>query len=285
MARVDGSLEAFVKQVHSSHARLRALSESARDDVLLALRAVDEGVQDVRKTLFAAAAPDSAPSPAPTAAATFVPDRDALEERVAEAKQGVAAVLALLVVLQGAAADARHKEKKRRLGLTKDKKDKDKDKDKEKEKESKKVPPLSAPKDFLVANYFSLGIDGEALLRFHELRERKPEYFKSRFVNYGWYAVLGMKGMLSDFVTLDKACTMRVDGVDVALPKGVVSLVSVNIPSFAGGLEIWDSSTALGAQCVCDARIELGLVRSNMHLTQIQVRPRPAPTPPRLTPR
>lgn len=35
------------------------------------------------------------------------------------------------------------------------------------------------------------GIDARAINSFHELRERKPGYFKHRFINYGWYGVLG----------------------------------------------------------------------------------------------
>jgi hypothetical protein len=35
-------------------------------------------------------------------------------------------------------------------------------------------------KRFVMNNYFGIGVDAEVALKFHQLREEKPQYFRSR---------------------------------------------------------------------------------------------------------
>jgi len=86
-------------------------------------------------------------------------------------------------------------------------------------------------------NYFSLGMDGRVCLDFHNFRNKNPELFKNKIINYGWYAGIAVKNGLYSR-TLRKSVQMKVDGNPISL-KHTATLIISNIPSYSAGADPW----------------------------------------------
>ncbi|KAI9206834.1 ATP-NAD kinase-like domain-containing protein [Polychytrium aggregatum] len=141
-----------------------------------------------------------------------------------------------------------------------------------------------APKEKLsmMNNYLSIGSDATIVLEFHRTREKKPELFRSRFLNKIWYFLIGSKQTFkgavsilsnpaSPFVSPSVSrqpsssmlattaattethspnplsnFTLSIDGSVVSVPKSASSVILLNIPSYAGGARIYEAAELQG---------------------------------------
>ena len=90
-------------------------------------------------------------------------------------------------------------------------------------------------------NYFGIGVDAQAALKFHHLRESKPQLFLSRLVNKLWYGFLGAQDLFRrTCVNLPEHIRIVADGKELRLPPSVQGLIFLNIESYGGGVKLWN---------------------------------------------
>ena len=105
---------------------------------------------------------------------------------------------------------------------------------------------VKATKNFF--NYFSVGVDAEAALQVHYLRERRPEWFFSRLVNKAWYGVLSAEESIKgNSVNVRREIVLYADGVRVPLPQDSQGIIILNIDSYAGGVPLWSYGVKHGS--------------------------------------
>jgi diacylglycerol kinase (ATP) len=129
---------------------------------------------------------------------------------------------------------------------------------KEKEDEGKQGDGV---KHSISNNYFSIGVDAKVALDFHLARQASPDSFKSRKMNkikyfgYGTSAVfdgtckgnscaggllfLERNEMTLPITDLSSKLSLQVDDKEIELPKGLEGLIVLNLPSYAGGSDLW----------------------------------------------
>lgn len=89
-------------------------------------------------------------------------------------------------------------------------------------------------------NYMDIGTAARVTLKFHKLREAHPELFQSQVANKFIYGEAGFRDFIVDTPIDLSKCRLEVDGVDIPLHEETLScLVLVNIPSFAGAVNLW----------------------------------------------
>lgn len=88
-----------------------------------------------------------------------------------------------------------------------------------------------------------------------------------------WYALGGFKAMFEEFAPLDKVLEVIVDGKTVSLPPDLSGLMVINIPSYAGGADLWgkdDNSTqediSFLPPSICDQMLEVVGVTGSFHM-------------------
>lgn len=109
-------------------------------------------------------------------------------------------------------------------------------------------------------NYFSIGVDAEVALKFHRLREEKPKYFKSRFINKGWYGYYGMEGMIKNCGPLWKEVRLFLDQKEVKFSHDIAGILILNIGSYGGGTDPWghwSSKSRWKKPSMCDGLLEV----------------------------
>eukprot|EP01125_Pyxidicula_operculata_P013293 TRINITY_DN4397_c0_g1_i1.p1 TRINITY_DN4397_c0_g1~~TRINITY_DN4397_c0_g1_i1.p1 ORF type:complete len:369 (-),score=52.73 TRINITY_DN4397_c0_g1_i1:420-1526(-) len=130
--------------------------------------------------------------------------------------------------------------------------------------------------DMVVNNYFSIGIDSKVCLDFHQMRTQKPDLFKNKWVNMAWYGGFGLKAMVQKYNSLQTCMVLHVDGKIVDIPQIVMSVIFLNIPSYAAGTNPWGPPTRKTTtyqnpipQSVCDRHIEVIGVKGAAHVGRI----------------
>jgi len=89
-------------------------------------------------------------------------------------------------------------------------------------------------------NYLGVGVDAQAALQVHNLRESKPKLFFSRFFNKTWYAIAGgEEAIKSSCANLSEQITLVADGVEIPLPADSQGIIFLNIDSYSGGVHMW----------------------------------------------
>mmetsp|Transcript_27 Transcript_27/g.40 ORF Transcript_27/g.40 Transcript_27/m.40 type:complete len:1010 (-) Transcript_27:246-3275(-) len=89
-------------------------------------------------------------------------------------------------------------------------------------------------------NYLGVGVDAQAALQVHNLRESKPNLFISRFFNKAWYAIAGgEEAIKSSCANLSQQITLMADGIEIPLPPDSQGIIFLNIDSYSGGVPMW----------------------------------------------
>ncbi|KAL3838678.1 hypothetical protein ACJIZ3_023269 [Penstemon smallii] len=100
-------------------------------------------------------------------------------------------------------------------------------------------------------NYFSMGMDAQVSYAFNSERKLHPEKFRNQQINQGTYAKLvSSQGwfLASLFHPSSRniayLCKVKImkrhgDWQELSIPKGIRSIVCLNLPSFSGGLNPW----------------------------------------------
>jgi len=103
---------------------------------------------------------------------------------------------------------------------------------------SKKGKKRKGMKSFI--NYLGVGVDAQAALQVHNLRESKPKLFFSRFFNKAWYAIAGgEEAIKSSCANLSRQITLMADGIEIPLPPDSQGIIFLNIDSYSGGVPLW----------------------------------------------
>jgi diacylglycerol kinase (ATP) len=103
---------------------------------------------------------------------------------------------------------------------------------------SKKGHQRKEVKSFI--NYLGVGVDAQAALQVHNLRESSPKLFFSRFFNKAWYAMAGgEEAIKSSCSNLPQQITLLADGVEIPLPPDSQGIIFLNIDSYSGGVPLW----------------------------------------------
>jgi len=94
-------------------------------------------------------------------------------------------------------------------------------------------------------NYLSLGFaDAKISLQFHQKRENNPSLFCHRTVNKLWYLNYGAKTAIEDAIgknapLLSNLLQIEINDKLVQIPNEVENIVVLNVPSYAGGMNLW----------------------------------------------
>ena len=95
-------------------------------------------------------------------------------------------------------------------------------------------------------NYLGVGVDAQAALQVHNLRESTPKLFFSRFYNKVWYALAGgEEAIKSSCANLPQQITLIADGVEIPLPSDSQGIIFLNIDSYSGGVPLWSKGQKL----------------------------------------
>ena len=121
-------------------------------------------------------------------------------------------------------------------------------------------------------NYFSIGVDAEVALAFHNLRNEAPALCSSRLGNKFWYVVNGVKTMLGQIALVDQFVQVEVDGKNCWLDENIGAIIILNLPSYMGGADLWGppkDSDEFKRPAINDKMLEIVAVTGSFHLVSL----------------
>eukprot|EP00931_Biecheleriopsis_adriatica_P056645 TRINITY_DN33572_c0_g1_i1.p1 TRINITY_DN33572_c0_g1~~TRINITY_DN33572_c0_g1_i1.p1 ORF type:complete len:567 (-),score=130.66 TRINITY_DN33572_c0_g1_i1:32-1732(-) len=102
------------------------------------------------------------------------------------------------------------------------------------------LPFEREPKTTVMNNYFGIGVDAAVALDWHQMRESRPDLFVSRLVNKLYYIRSGAKALIQKTCSnIGSKITLECDGQAIDIPENLEGIIVLNIPSFAGGTDLW----------------------------------------------
>lgn len=127
-------------------------------------------------------------------------------------------------------------------------------------------------KTVVMMNYFSLGIDAEIALKFHNEREAHPERFTSQERNVARYAMYGFEGAFEG-QPLGEGLFVTADGTEVSINENWKGMIVSNVPVYHGGKDFWgqcdptsDAGDDFGPVSVNDGRLEVMGLSGTLHI-------------------
>jgi len=128
-------------------------------------------------------------------------------------------------------------------------------------------------KKLLMNNYFSIGVDAEVALAFHNLRNEAPALCSSRLGNKFWYVVNGVKSMITQIPLIDQFIEVEVDGVPCELAANIGAIIVLNLPSYMGGANLWGThkDEIFTPPAIDDGKLELVAVTGSFHLANVSI--------------
>eukprot|EP00794_Sanderia_malayensis_P008826 gene8826-9771_t len=129
------------------------------------------------------------------------------------------------------------------------------------------------PKIFQMNSYLSVGCDAQVVLNFHKHRESQPSLFTSRIINKLMYFIYGSKDVLEqECKNLHERLEVELDGRKVDLTY-IEGLLILNIASWCGGCEIWNScsESTTPNYSFSDGLLEVVGLYSSLHIAKVRV--------------
>eukprot|EP01113_Clastostelium_recurvatum_P028879 TRINITY_DN3486_c0_g1_i3.p1 TRINITY_DN3486_c0_g1~~TRINITY_DN3486_c0_g1_i3.p1 ORF type:complete len:629 (-),score=106.67 TRINITY_DN3486_c0_g1_i3:51-1937(-) len=145
------------------------------------------------------------------------------------------------------------------------------------EKKSHKRNDEEPHKVMSMNNYLSVGfVDAKVALDVHERREQDPRLFFHRNVNKLWYLSYAFSNLIGNAVhrpieNINDILSLEIDGQAVDLAYDLEGIIFLNLPSYAGGTNMWGPSydPSYRPVSIDDNFIEVIGVRSIVHLGEI----------------
>lgn len=125
-------------------------------------------------------------------------------------------------------------------------------------------------RNFIMNNYFSIGVDADIALNFHRLREEHPEKCNTRTKNKLVYAKFGFKATSSYAGVIANQTRILLDGAPLVPAPDIQGLIVLNISSYGGGCDLWGSAKSSTPVSAADNIFEIVGVQGAAHLGAIQ---------------
>ncbi|GAM26388.1 hypothetical protein SAMD00019534_095630 [Acytostelium subglobosum LB1] len=94
-------------------------------------------------------------------------------------------------------------------------------------------------RSIVMNNYFSIGLDADIALGFHEARNANPHLFKGRVINKLWYGKIGLEEfMTKKFPLMNELLEIIIDGKPLQLDKNIQGIMIINVNNYAGGAQV-----------------------------------------------